>query len=449
MTQTLFLLDEPSVGLHPKDIDRVISVMRRLKARGNSIVVVEHDPQIMLEADQIVDMGPGAGELGGRVTYFGTPGDLFSAHSLTAQYIRGEKSVGTNRVSNKTKITDWLSIENASANNLKNVSARFPLGKICCITGVSGSGKSSLLRDELFTSMDRQLTSSLPHSSNNSLSIKNFQSIQTVAFLDQSPIGKSSRSNPISYVGAFDGIRELFAKSADAKTYKFDKSFFSFNSGKGRCHSCAGSGFEHIEMQFLSDVYLKCPACDGKRFKDAVLAVGISLDGDGKKNISDILNMTVSEAVSYFRDEQRIVDKLKPLCDVGLEYIRLGQPVPTLSGGEAQRLKLASYLARDKKRKDENTLFMLDEPTTGLHLDDVAKLVSALDTLAVQGHTVILVEHNLDVIACSDWVVDLGPEGGDRGGRIVAMGTPKAVSKIPESFTGQELDKYFKVGRAL
>ncbi|MFZ9962573.1 MAG: excinuclease ABC subunit UvrA [Burkholderiales bacterium] len=449
LTQTLFLLDEPSVGLHSKDIDRVISVMRRLKARGNSIVVVEHDPQIMLEADQIIDMGPGAGELGGRVTYFGTPSDLYSANSLTAQYIRGEKSVGTNRVSNKTKITDWLSIENASTNNLKNVSARFPLGKICCITGVSGSGKSSLLRDELFTSMDRLLTSSLRQSSNNPLRIKNFESLRTVAFLDQSPIGKSSRSNPISYVGAFDGIRELFAKSADAKTHKFDKSFFSFNSGKGRCHSCAGSGFEHIEMQFLSDVYLKCPACDGKRFRDEVLAVGISLDGDGKKNISDILNMTVSEAVSYFRDEQRIVDKLKPLCDVGLEYIRLGQPVPTLSGGEAQRLKLASYLARDKKRKDENTLFMLDEPTTGLHLDDVAKLVSALDTLAAQGHTVILVEHNLDVIACSDWVVDLGPEGGDRGGRIVAMGTPKAVSKIPESFTGQELDKYFKVGRAL
>ena len=440
LTQTLFLLDEPSIGLHPRDINRIISVIQRLKRNGNTIVIVEHDPQIIRAATYLLDIGPEAGERGGHIEYFGRLQDLTVDACVTAQYLLGHKSV---RDASSCKPimagqTHWLSVLGAQRNNLKNIDIDIPLGHLVAITGVSGSGKSTFLEDILSNEIERVLVGK-GISTDGLEGFKNIELIDRVILLDQRPIGKSSRSNPVSYVRALDGIRTIFANSIPAKQAKFDKGFFSFNSGKGRCQSCSGSGFELVEMQFLSDVYLRCNECDGKRYGSDILKIYIDLPTVGTVNIDDVLNLTISDSIRAFKDDPKICNKLKPLIDVGLGYLRLGQPVPTLSGGEAQRLKLASYIAEASSGAVEKTIFLLDEPTTGLHYQDVQKLLIALRTLVNFGASVVMVEHNLDLIASCDWIIDLGPEGGEGGGKVVFCGTPNAIVDHQSSLTGMEL----------
>ena len=433
LVNTLFVLDEPSIGLHPRDMGRVIGVMQRLRDAGNSLVVVEHDPQIMFAADRILDIGPGPGERGGEISFFGTPDELRMGNTITAEYFSGRKKAGTPPATSPSR--KFLTVEKASQHNLKHIDVAIPLERLVCVTGVSGSGKSTLMQDVLYAALRKAKgkPTDLPGAHQG---LHGAEQIEAVVLVDQSPIGRTTRSNPASYVGAFDAIRKLFANSVDAKQRKYTPGTFSFNSGNGRCPACSGKGFEHVEMQFLSDVYLRCPDCDGRRFRAEILEVKLSA-----KSIADVLDMTVSEALYFFRLEADLVAKLRPLKDVGLDYLRLGQPVPTLSGGEAQRLKLAGYLS-DAGSTASTKLFLFDEPTTGLHFDDVAKLLRAFRQLLGAGHSLLVIEHNLDVIRACDWIIDLGPEGGDAGGFIVCTGTPAEVTKHPTSHTGKALRDY-------
>ncbi|MFY9317838.1 MAG: excinuclease ABC subunit UvrA [Burkholderiales bacterium] len=435
LVNTLFVLDEPSIGLHPRDMGRVIDVMKRLRDAGNSLVVVEHDPQIMFAADRILDVGPGPGERGGEIVFFGSPAELRKQGTITAEYFSGRKKAFSER-----KVAPWkksIEVKGASQHNLKGIDVTIPLERLVCVTGVSGSGKSTLVQDVLYAAL-RKAKGKPTEPPGAHRALAGAEQVEDVVMVDQSPIGKTTRSNPASYVGAFDSIRKLFSSSLEARQRKYTPGTFSFNSGNGRCPACGGNGFEHVEMQFLSDVYLRCPECNGRRFRDEILEIKV-----GGKSIADALEMTVSEALYFFRNEAEVVARLRPLKDVGLDYLRLGQPVPTLSGGEAQRLKLAGYLA-EAGDTETRKLFLFDEPTTGLHFDDVAKLLRAFRQLLDAGHSLLVIEHNLDVIRACDWIIDLGPEGGEAGGEVVCAGTPAEVEKHPSSHTAQALRDYEK-----
>ena len=443
LVNTLFVLDEPSIGLHPRDIDRVIAVLKRLRDSGNSLLVVEHDPQIILAADKVIDMGPGPGSHGGEVSFFGNTTKLASAKkSLTADYLSGKKNLDRRTTAAVSKKV--ITLKEASEHNLKGIDVDFPLNRLVCVTGVSGSGKSTLIHDTLYRALCR-VKGKPTELAGEHKSVTGHQHIDEVVMVDQSPIGKSARSNPVSYTGAFDGIRKLFANDPEAKRRSYTASSFSFNSGM-RCPTCSGNGFEHVEMQFLSDVYLRCHACNGSRYREEVLDIKLVHPQSGQAiNISDTLNMTVDDAVEFFKDHKDVGKALSPLLDVGLGYLTLGQPVPTLSGGEAQRLKLAAHLAKAKKSaksNDEKKLFLFDEPTTGLHFDDIKKLLFAFEQLLQEGHSLIVVEHNLDVISNADWIIDLGPEGGDAGGSVNGVGTTKKIKSLKKSHTGRSLLEY-------
>ena len=444
LVNTLFVLDEPSIGLHPRDMHRIVEVMHRLRDNGNSLVVVEHDPQVMVAADRIIDMGPGPGERGGQIVFDGEPDDLRAASTLTGRYLGGELRVEAPRPQPVADNTPRLLLEGVRANNLKNVSVSIPLGRLVCITGVSGSGKSTLVQDVLYPAMLKKLGRPVEAPGEYERLLGDDR-LFDVTLVDQTPIGKTARSNPASYVGAFDAIRKLFTQAPLAKERGYTAGTFSFNSGDGRCPNCGGTGFEHVEMQFLSDVYLRCPDCDGKRFRPEILEVRLEHLGRSA-SIDEVLEMTVHEALEFFSGLRDVQRALAPLADVGLEYLTLGQPVPTLSGGEAQRLKLAGHLVENKTGAKglavKGKLFLFDEPTTGLHFDDVARLMRAFRRLLAGGHSLLVIEHNLDVIRASDWVIDLGPEGGERGGLIMGAGTPDDIMAIAESYTGQALREY-------
>ena len=441
LTNTLFVLDEPSIGLHPRDMRRVIEVMERLRDNGNSLLVVEHDPQIMLSADRIVDLGPGPGEHGGRIVFNGTPAQLAGrSDTLTAQYLSGRKDAvdaaghrGPPRPGDPS-----LVVQGASEHNLQDLDVTIPLGRLVCVTGVSGSGKSTLVQDVLYAAL-RRAKGKPTETPGAHRTLLGAEHVAEVVLVDQTAIGRTTRSNPASYVGAFDVIRKRFAAEAVSLERGYTLGTFSFNSGNGRCPTCAGNGFEHVEMQFLSDVYLRCPDCDGRRYRPEILEVKMARGDRPAKSIADVLDMTVSEAAAFFADDRDVLDRIEPLVAVGLEYLRLGQPVPTLSGGEAQRLKLAGHLAESSAPR---SLFLFDEPTTGLHFDDVAKLLGAFKRLLDAGHSLVVIEHNLDVIRAADWILDLGPEGGERGGRLVAAGTPQDVMACEASHTGRALREY-------
>jgi excinuclease ABC subunit A len=454
LVNTLFVLDEPSIGLHPRDMNRITEAMQRLRDAGNTLVVVEHDPAVMLAADRIIDMGPGPGERGGQIVFDGTTQDLRHADTLTGAYLGARKHVGMGFKRAVTAATPRLVLEGASEHNLKQLTVEFPLQRMVCVTGVSGSGKSTLMQDVLAPALMRHFgrATETPGAHERLLGADH---LRDVVFVDQSPIGKTARSNPVSYVGAWDAIREIFANAPLAKQRGYTGSKFSFNSGDGRCPTCGGSGFEHVEMQFLSDVYLRCPDCDGKRYRPEILEVHVERTPVGGNqprllNVADVLDLTVSEAASLFANDRDVIRALQPIVDVGLEYVKLGQPVPTLSGGESQRLKLAGFLAEAAKNASasrqptatKGTLFLFDEPTTGLHFDDIAKLMRALRKLLEGGNSVMVIEHNLDVIRAADWLVDLGPEGGDAGGLLVAEGPPEEVKLHPTSHTAKALREY-------
>ncbi|MRD47008.1 excinuclease ABC subunit A [Caenimonas koreensis DSM 17982] len=454
LVNTLFVLDEPSIGLHPRDMNRITEAMKRLRDAGNTLVVVEHDPAVMLAADRIIDMGPGPGEKGGQIVFDGTTNNLRNADTLTGAYLGARKHVGMGFKRAVTQATPRLILEGAREHNLQNVTVEFPLQRLVCVTGVSGSGKSSLIQDILAPALLRHFGKSTdtPGVHDRLLGADH---LGDVVFVDQSPIGKTARSNPVSYVGAWDTIREIFATSPLAKQRGYTGSKFSFNSGDGRCPTCGGSGFEHVEMQFLSDVYLRCPDCDGKRYRPEILEVTIERHAMGAiagrvMNVADVLDLTVSEAAALFANDRDVIRALQPIVDVGLEYVKLGQPVPTLSGGESQRLKLAGFLAQAGGRSSKSrqptatrgTMFMFDEPTTGLHFDDIAKLMRAMRRLLEGGNSVIVIEHNLDVIRAADWLIDLGPEGGEAGGFIVVEGTPEEVRLHATSHTAKALREY-------
>ena len=450
LTGTLFVLDEPSIGLHPRDMDKIIAVMQRLKHAGNSLVVVEHDPAVMLAADILLDIGPGPGERGGEMVYYGEAAQVRSANTLTAQYLNGTKRADAGlapRIPATAKdgslAAPKLVIEGAAGHNLKHISVEIPLQHCVVVTGVSGSGKSTLVDDVLHRALRRYFghatDAPAPHHA-----LHGADQLGDVVFVDQSPIGKSARSNPASYVGAWDSIRKRFADLPESKTAGYTAGTFSFNSGTGRCATCSGTGFEHVEMQFLSDVYLRCADCDGTRFRSEIRALKLPTAAGGSFSIDGVLDLTVSQAIRAFAGEADMLRALQPLAEVGLEYLKLGQPVPTLSGGEAQRLKLAGYLADSKKAKKnaKGTLYVFDEPTTGLHFDDIAKLLRAMRRLIDAGHSVVLVEHNLDVIRAADWVIELGPEGGDAGGEKIFAGSVAGLMTHTSSHTAKALRDY-------
>ncbi|MCW9046985.1 MAG: excinuclease ABC subunit UvrA, partial [Gammaproteobacteria bacterium] len=469
LVNTLFVLDEPSIGLHPRDINRLVKVLHRLRDAGNSLLVVEHDPQVMLAADRVLDIGPGPGKQGGEICFYGTPKQLLrDKKSLTAAYLSGKKSVSPARseftqVSEDYKTADKFKTESiqiigATEHNLKNIDVSFPLHQLVCITGVSGSGKSTLMRDVLYPWICKHKGKSV-ETPGLCKKVTGHHHINDVVLVDQSPIGKTTRSIPATYVGAFDVIRKLFIKQPLSKERNYSPGTFSFNSGNGRCPTCSGNGFEMIEMQFLSDVYVRCPDCDGKRYRDEILQVkvlgDVALSADESqleaKSIADVLQMTVSEALVFFASEAEVVKVLQPLVDVGLPYLQLGQAVPTLSGGEAQRLKLAGHLARNIKSKNskteknnKGTLFLFDEPTTGLHFDDIATLMQAFRQLINAGNSLLVIEHNLDVIRCADWIIDIGPDGGDLGGELVGQGQPRLYAESNNSYTAIALREYEK-----
>ena len=456
LVNTLFVLDEPSIGLHPRDMDRITRAMLRLRDAGNTLVVVEHDPAVMLAADRVIDMGPGPGTAGGQMVFDGTPELLRSADTLTGAYLAGRKTIGLGFKKLITESTPRLILEGAREHNLQNINIDIPLKCLVTITGVSGSGKSTLVQDILAPALLRHFGKATD-SPGLYDRLMGADHLEEVIFVDQSPIGKTARSNPASYVGAWDAIRELFAQVPLAKQRGYTASKFSFNGGDGRCPLCGGSGFEHVEMQFLSDVYLRCQDCQGARYRPEILEIRLivrpeSVEGvvQASLNVADVLNLTVAEACQVFANQREVLRTLQPIVDVGLDYVKLGQPVPTLSGGEAQRLKLAGFLAETQQKKSaskqalatKGKLFMFDEPTTGLHFDDIAKLMRALRKLLDAGHSLVIIEHNLDVIRASDWLIDLGPEGGDAGGNIVAVGTPDDLKQHATSHTGRALREY-------
>ncbi|NKE68108.1 excinuclease ABC subunit A [Ramlibacter sp. RBP-2] len=448
LVNTLFVLDEPSIGLHPRDMNRITEAMHRLRDAGNTLVVVEHDPAVMVAADRIIDMGPGPGERGGQIVFDGTTQELRQADTLTGAYLGARKHVGMGFKRAVTASTPRLVLEGAREHNLKNVTVEFPLQRLVCVTGVSGSGKSTLMQDIVAPALMRHFGKASEAAGDHDR-LLGADHLRDVVFVDQSPIGKTARSNPVSYVGAWDCIREIFANAPLARQRGYTGSKFSFNSGDGRCPTCGGSGFEHVEMQFLSDVYLRCPDCDGKRYRPEILEIGIERGGR-TLNVANVLELTVSEAAAMFANDRDVIRALQPIVDVGLEYVKLGQPVPTLSGGESQRLKLAGFLAQAAKTATASrqavatrgALFLFDEPTTGLHFDDIAKLMRALRKLLENGNSIIVIEHNLDVIRAADWLIDLGPEGGDAGGLVVAEGPPEEVKLHADSHTAKALREY-------
>ncbi|PVX50028.1 excinuclease ABC subunit A [Balneicella halophila] len=439
---SLYILDEPSIGLHSKDTERLIKVLKQLRDLGNTVVVVEHDEDIIKAADEIIDIGPLAGRLGGEIIFQGDQKALKKADTLTSKYMRGEMSVP---LPDFPRIwTDYLSIEHAVMHNLKNLSVKFPLNTLTAVIGVSGSGKSTLIREVLVPTFNKVKGLGVDYYKNKSGSSLSgdISRLSTLEFVDQNPIGKSSRSNPVTYIKAYDEIRTLFASQKSAKRAGMKPAHFSFNVDGGRCEECQGEGEIQIEMQFMADVRLTCESCNGKRFKDEVL--DIKYEG---KNIYDVLKMTVEEAIDFFgkneqgTQEKKIISKLQVLSDVGLEYVRLGQASSTLSGGESQRIKLAFFLTKERA---EPSLFVFDEPTTGLHFHDINKLMSALNSLVDRGHTVIVIEHNMDVIKASDWIIELGPGGGEEGGKLVFAGTPKDLVKCKDSYTAPYLAEKLK-----
>lgn len=429
----LYILDEPSIGLHQRDNDKLIKTLKHLRDIGNTLVVVEHDEDTMREADYLVDIGPGAGEHGGKIVAAGTVKQVMKCkESITGQYLSGRKTIDVPQVFRPIDKNRVIKVKGAKENNLKNITVDFPLGLFTSVTGVSGSGKSTLVNQVLYKGLNRKLNNSkkLPGQHDE---IIGAEQVDKIINIDQSPIGRTPRSNPATYTGVFDLIREIFAMVPEAKSRGYKQGRFSFNVKGGRCEACKGDGIIKIEMQFLSDVYVECEVCKGKRYNRETLEVKYK-----GKTIDDVLNMTVEEGLAFFENIPRISSKLQTLMDVGLSYIRLGQPSTTLSGGEAQRIKLAYELS---KRSTGKTLYILDEPTTGLHIDDVSKLINILQRLVDGGNTVIVIEHNLDVIKCSDHIIDLGPEGGDKGGTIIVEGNPKEVIKCSKSYTGQYLKK--------
>ena len=430
LTGVLYILDEPSIGLHARDQARLIATLKQLRDIGNSVLVVEHDPQTIKAADWVIDVGPGAGKHGGKIMFQGTPRQLLKSKTLTGEYLAGKKKAYAPSSDSNGKKQKFLVIKRAKEHNLKDINVRIPLEKFVCITGVSGSGKSTLVNDILAKSLLKKFYRAKEEPGAHD-KIEGTEFLNKAALIDQSPIGRTPRSNPATYTGAFDTIRDLFAKTKEAKIRGYKLGRFSFNVKGGRCESCEGQGLKKIEMYFLPDVYVECEECQGKRYNREVLEIEYK-----GKNISDVLRFTVEEALEFFKNIPALTQKLKTLNDVGLGYIEVGQPAPSLSGGEAQRVKLATELA---KRATGRTMYILDEPTTGLHFDDVKKLLHVLRELVAKGNTVVIIEHNLDVILSSDWVIDLGPEGGDRGGTIVAEGTPRDIIKAKRSYTGQWL----------
>jgi excinuclease ABC subunit A len=431
---TLYVLDEPSIGLHPRDNARLINILKNLRDIGNSVLVVEHEPEMMKEADILIDMGPKAGNEGGQIIAMGSYSDIIkNKDSLTGKYLSGRLKIPVPQKRNTSKEKE-IEIIGARENNLKNINVKIPLNKFVVVTGVSGSGKSTLIYDVLYSGLAKTL--GMPVSEIGSFSeIRGAEYIDEVEIVDQSPIGKTPRSNPISYIKAFEHIRELFASTHQARARGYKPGYFSFNVPGGRCETCQGDGFIKVEMQFLADLYLTCEDCEGTRFKKEIRE--ITYRG---KNLVDVLNMTVEEAVKFFEDEQKIVKFIQVLAEVGLGYIKLGQPSNTLSGGEAQRIKLASNLTKQNERR--HTLFIFDEPTTGLHFDDISKLLNCFNLLIERNNSVVIIEHNLDVIKCADYVIDLGPDAGEKGGEVIAVGTPEKIASDPNSWTGKYLKNY-------
>jgi excinuclease ABC subunit A len=434
LTGTLYVLDEPSIGLHPRDTDRLSAIIRELSAADNTVLMVEHDQALIRSADHVVEMGPGAGERGGRVMFAGPKREFLKSSCLTAKYLSGEETIPV-PARRRKEHRRFLEIRAASENNLKGIDVRIPLRSLICITGVSGSGKSTLVQDTLYRALSRDLGSAMETPGRYG-QLLGSEHVRGVRLIDQEPIGKTPRSNPVTYVKAFDLIRKFFAALPDAKRKKLGPGHFSFNVAGGRCAACDGAGVQKLEMYFFEDMFVTCEQCGGRRYKPEVLSVAYK-----GRTISDVLRMTVNEAVLFFDGNTRLQEKLRSLADVGLGYLRLGQPATTLSGGESQRLKISHELS---EWKQHDMVYILDEPTTGLHMDDVKRLLQVLDALVNAGNTVIVVEHNLDVIKTADWVIDLGPEGGEEGGRIVAQGTPEEVAGTAGSHTGVYLRQYLK-----
>lgn len=427
----LYVLDEPSIGLHQRDNQKLIRTLQRLRDLGNTVLVVEHDEETIRAADYVIDLGPGAGEHGGEVVVAGTVEEVMRCpDSLTGQYLSGKRRIEVPAMRRSPRPDRWLTLRGARANNLKNITVRIPLGLFVCVTGVSGSGKSTLIQETLYPRLMYHVYGTRRVWGEHD-AIEGLEHVDKVIDIDQSPIGRTPRSNPATYTGVFDPIRELFAGTPEARARGYAPGRFSFNVKGGRCEACRGDGMIKIEMQFLPDVYVPCEVCKGQRYNRETLEVKFK-----DKTIADVLNMTVEEALAFFAPFPAIARKLQTLYDVGLDYIRLGQPAPTLSGGEAQRVKLATELS---KRATGNTIYILDEPTTGLHFEDVRKLLGVLHRLVDAGNTVLVIEHNLDVIKTADWIIDLGPEGGDAGGWVVAEGAPEAVAQCERSYTGQFL----------
>ena len=432
---TLYVLDEPSIGLHPRDNSRLINILQNLRDIGNTVLVVEHDPEMIRHADLIVDMGPRAGIHGGEIMAMGTYEEILkNRNSLTGKYLSGKLEIPVPN-KRKTQATKCISISGAKEHNLKNINVEIPLNKFVVITGVSGSGKSTLIHDILYGGLSKYL-GKVPPKIGKYDDIKGGEFIDDIEIVDQSPLGKTPRSNPISYIKVYEHIRELFASTHQARARGYKPGYFSFNVPGGRCETCQGDGFIKVEMQFLADLYLECDDCNGTRFKKEIRE--ITYKG---KNLIDVLNMTVDEAVEFFKSNEKIVKGIHLLSDVGLGYLKLGQPSNTLSGGEAQRIKLAAHLTAQRERK--HTLFIFDEPTTGLHFDDISKLLNCFNLLLERNNSVVIIEHNLEIIKCADHIIDLGPEAGGKGGEVIAVGTPEEIIEYPESWTGKYLKAYF------
>ncbi len=430
---SMYILDEPSIGLHPRDTQRLVSVLRGLRNLGNSVIVVEHEEEVMKAADQIIDIGPAAGIHGGELVFQGNWNDLTTEkHSITAQYLNGAQVIKTPDIRRKWR--ESIKILGARENNLKEIDVEIPLGVMTAVTGVSGSGKSTLVRKILYPALGKILGTVGEMGGKYDQLSGDYKKVTAIELVDQNPIGKSSRSNPVTYVKAYDAIRQLFADQPLAKQRGYKPSHFSFNIDGGRCENCQGEGEVKIEMQFMADIHLTCEICNGKRFKQEILDIKHK-----DKDIAAILNLTLDEGIDFFDDKKAIVNRLKPLQDVGLGYVKLGQSSNTLSGGEAQRVKLASFIGKGKQSKDDRTLFIFDEPTTGLHFHDINKLLDALNALVNQGHSVLIIEHNVEVIKSSDWIIDLGPEGGDEGGNVVFAGTPEEIVSAMKGHTAYYL----------
>ena len=430
LVNMLYVLDEPSVGLHPRDIDRLVTTIERLRDRGNSVVVVEHEEQMLRQADHIVEVGPGAGERGGEIVFEGGPEELVSCEgSLTGDYLSGRRGL-ISPDSRRRPDHGWVRLKGASGHNLKDVTVEFPLGVLCVVTGVSGSGKSTLVEDTLYPALCRRKRIDAPKPLPYEDCFGDGQ-IDDVLLVDQSPVGRSPRSNPVTYIKAFDAIRNVFAETVQARTHNYTASFFSFNVEGGRCETCKGDGYIEVDMQFLPNVYMKCSQCKGARYRNEILDVTYR-----GRNICEVLQMTVREAFVFFRGQTKVQTRLKRLIDVGLDYLRLGQPANTLSAGEAQRLKLAGHMSAAKRGR---TLFILDEPTTGLHFSDVVQLLDCLEALLAVGHSLIVVEHNLQLMKAADYIIDMGPGAAENGGNVVAQGTPEMVTQSVESITGKYL----------